>query len=182
MKKKKDTAILFAALPVSEPVREAAVHLQNALRLRTEGSYPVRENLHVTLAYLGEVPRGRMQEAADIVASVAAPECRLVFDRMLRWKGQGDMFVYAAEAPESLRAYRTAIHAALLKHRFSVEDSPFTPHITLVRGKKRGVDIQGIEPNAAVMVSGPAVLFESVHLKGGRHYIPVSPKISEKEG
>ena len=182
MKKKKDTAILFAALPVSEQVKEAAVHLQNALRLRTEGSYPVRENLHVTLAYLGEVPRGRMQEAASIVASVAAPECRLVFDRMLRWKGQGDMFVYAADAPQSLCAYRAALHAALLKHRFSVDESQFTPHITLVRGKKKGVDIQGIEPVSAMMVSGPAVLFESIHLKTGRCYLPILPDGTEKEG
>ena len=45
---------LFLAIQLSPAVREALLTAQDALRRQGRGSFPPPENLHLTLAFLGE--------------------------------------------------------------------------------------------------------------------------------
>ena len=59
---------LFLAIQLSPAVREALLTAQDALRRQGRGSFPPPENLHLTLAFLGEVPETRLgvvQEAME---------------------------------------------------------------------------------------------------------------------
>ena len=50
---------LFLAIQLSPAVREALLTAQDALRRQGRGSFPPPENLHLTLAFLGEGQRTR---------------------------------------------------------------------------------------------------------------------------
>ena len=55
---------LFAAIPLTEPVRAHLAAVQTQLRRRGRGSFPVPENFHLTLAFLGETSRETAARAA----------------------------------------------------------------------------------------------------------------------
>ena len=55
---------LFIAVSLSPPVREALLAAQRELRRQGRGAFPPPENLHLTLAFLGETDRPAQAEAA----------------------------------------------------------------------------------------------------------------------
>ena len=62
---------LFFALPLSLPVREALSAAEAALRRQGRGSFPPPENLHLTLAFLGET-----SDLDGARAALAGVSCR----------------------------------------------------------------------------------------------------------
>ena len=95
---------LFLAIQLSPAVREALLTAQDALRRQGRGSFPPPENLHLTLAFLGEQPPARMGEisGAMLKATKNAPGFELRFDRAGRFRREGGdiWWLGAAESPE----------------------------------------------------------------------------------
>ena len=76
---------LFLAIQLSPAVREALLTAQDALRRQGRGSFPPPENLHLTLAFLGEA-----EDPARARAALAEVSCRPfslpVFEQIRPWR------------------------------------------------------------------------------------------------
>lgn len=97
------------------------------------------ENLHLTLAFLGEMPEERVPALTEALAGAAAQ----VAPFALTLSGVGGFpglrrprVVWAGvAAPDALGRLHAAVEAALVPHGYLAERRPYTPHLTLARAQ-----------------------------------------------
>jgi RNA 2',3'-cyclic 3'-phosphodiesterase len=132
------TSRLFFALWPDEPQREALVQAA-ARAVRSCGGRPVSAaNLHVTLAFIGSVPRARVPELEVIARKVAAgcaqeAPLTLRFERLAHWRQPQILCVLAAEASAGTHALATALKDATAAAGFAPDLKPFQAHVTVAR-------------------------------------------------
>lgn len=97
-----------------------------------EGKPVATENLHLTLAFLGAQPRGRLELLEDLAAGLKPSAFTLRLDRLARWKN-GLLHLAPSKTPAALTALEHDLRASLLAAGFSVESRAFKPHLTLAR-------------------------------------------------
>jgi 2'-5' RNA ligase len=129
------TVRVFFALWPDADARDRLAALANEVAARTRGRAPPAGNLHVTLAFIGEIPRGRVEALSAIGASIAARTARFVFtlDRTGTFRGTGVIWAGASQLPPALAELARELSDALAEEDFAVERRPFSPHVTLVR-------------------------------------------------
>lgn len=122
---------LFIAIQFTEPL---ALELQKAVRsLRKQaafGTFTRPENLHLTLAFIGETQR------VEAVEEVLQKVCRShpSFPLTLRGAGHFSALYWAGlERSRQLTALASDLQAELRSAGFDIEERPFKPHITLGR-------------------------------------------------
>lgn len=100
------------------------------------GSFARGENLHLTLAFLGEQPEGRLAQVRDAMLAAAggARAFTLRFERAGRFRREeGDIWWLApADCPELFRL-QEVLAAELEARGFPLEKRRFSPHLTLAR-------------------------------------------------
>lgn len=126
-----DTARLFLALWPGEGVREALLAWRDGWHW-PPGAAPVQaERLHLTLHFIGSVPRARLPELADGLRVPFRP-----FDLKLGhpalWK-YGIAVLEPDAVPEALLELQAALGAALQGLGLPPEQRPYRPHVTLSR-------------------------------------------------
>lgn len=136
---------LFAALVPPDPVLD---HLEAALdgvRSGPAGAlrWVPRENLHLTLAFYGEVADGAVPDLTAALAQVAAteraPELQLSgagsFSGRTLWVGVGG----------EVGLVRTLMARSAEVREAGEDDGPPRPHVTVARGgrRSRGLDLSG---------------------------------------
>ena len=165
------TMTLFTAFPLSAEVSELASELQDRLRERIAGSYPRKENLHVTLHYFGPTEETKTADLIRILEECPFPEMFLRFDQFHVFPARkGDAVTLGAEADDVLRKMYRELEQTLQSAGFSPEQKTYQPHITLVRAKQKNVDLKGIEIHPAVMELNEFGLYESLQIHGLRVY------------
>ena len=121
----------FVALPLPEPVRQQLNLLQHLLPL------PRRlppENLHLTLAFLGEVPSDLLEDGHHALAALRAPGFTLTLRGVEAFGAAAPRLVYAGVAPsEPLRHLHRKVITALRGAGLAPDRRRFTPHVTLAR-------------------------------------------------
>lgn len=126
---------LFIAVPFPWRV-QAALEENTALLRRScvKGSFTRRENLHLTLAFLGETAPERLEELRAVLDGCAGAPLALSFGPLGRFKRpEGDILWRQVNAEEGLFRLQAALSAALTARGFPLEDRPFRPHLTLAR-------------------------------------------------
>ena len=131
---------LFIAINLSDEMKDALIDAQNALYDHgVSGNYTGEDNLHLTLAFIGDYPDA--QPVLDALATVSFTPFALQLDGMgcfgdLWWAGMAD------SAP--LASVVRRIRRALADHDISFDRKRFSPHITLLRrarGRLPGIDL-----------------------------------------
>jgi RNA 2',3'-cyclic 3'-phosphodiesterase len=102
--------------------------------------------IHLTLAFLGEVPPTRIAAATSI--GLAARAFDLAFDRLGQFRDARVAWAGCADAPAALLEVQSRLAAKVRAAGFALEDRPFAPHVTLVRRTGRGLPPTAIEPVA----------------------------------
>ncbi len=99
------------------------------------GRVPPPANLHLTLAFVGDVARARVAALHDIGAAVARDVApfTLVLDRVGGFRQAGIAWIGAAATPVELDLLVRQLHRRLGADGFPVERRPFHPHVTLAR-------------------------------------------------
>lgn len=140
------SARLFVALWPGGPVREALAQHQGQWRW-PRGSSPVRrDKLHMTLHFLGQVPRERLPELArELVVPVEPFELQL--DRDQLWHS-GIAVLSPANVPEALKVLHAALHDVLRRLQLNPAREGLRPHVTLAR---RAAHAQRPAPGAAIV-------------------------------
>ena len=121
---------LFFALPCPPALAAQICAWRDTLPL--DGQPVAQANLHLTLAFLGSVPRGRKAELRAIGERLPRQGFELELDHVARW-GNGILHLAPSHIPAALHALVQALREALRAGGFEVEQRPFHPHITLAR-------------------------------------------------
>ncbi len=90
------------------------------------------EGLHLTAAFLGDVPRARLPWLAAVLARQRADAPPIVLDRLEAW-GEGRWRCAVGEATPSLRAWQGRLAAMLAAGGLRIERRAFVPHVTLAK-------------------------------------------------
>lgn len=129
---------LFVALTFSQPERDQILRIQRQLKRQcTAGNFTRPENLHLTLAFLGDIPPEQIPTLRDILTETAskAHPFSLSYDQLGHFPGKGKekLWYLGCETPPALNALVQNLHSHLIKSGFSLEDRAFLPHVTLGR-------------------------------------------------
>lgn len=138
------TARLFFALWPEALVRDALVGQAAAGPVASPGVVPTQAgNLHLTLGFLGNVPRERLPEVLELAADVRAAPFSFTLERLEHWPGPGIYCLVPAAVPPGLPSLARQLRTALRGRGLPVDDRPYRPHVTLCR-KARAPDSQQV--------------------------------------
>ena len=120
---------LFAAIELDEGMRRAVASVQDELRHRgARGRFSPVENLHLTLAFIGEYP-----DAAEALACVESVPLT-PFELRLRGLGAfGDLWWLGLADSPPLEACARRLRRALAEAGIPFDRKRFSAHITLAR-------------------------------------------------
>lgn len=90
-------------------------------------------NLHLTLAFLGAVPRDRLDTLHGLAAALHCPGFALSLDRSGWWPRQRLVWAGSVVAPAGLLDLAAQLAQGLRESGFSIERRAFKPHVTLLR-------------------------------------------------
>lgn len=156
---------LFAAVRPAGLSREVLEQAQRDLRRQGRGTFPHPDDLHLTLAFLGETER--LDAACGALETLAGSgRFSLTAEGLGRF---GDTW-WAGTAPcPALEALAASARRALEAAGFSLEKKPFVPHITLARHYR---------PRDTAAVTVPPVTWEvgKIELLASRPAPPGSPR------
>ncbi len=175
----------FVAIPIPEPVKE---HIWNAtVQLREE--YPrigwVRpEGMHITLAFLGEVPDGAVAQVKALLMCAALPQS--IFEAQYEGLGQFPERGNPRVLYSPIRKGKDEMYnlwesvSSLVRSFMEKQERRFIPHITLARIR------DGREPIRPVVFSGKlegsfqvdrCILYESLLKRTGAEYRPLCERV-----
>ena len=100
------------------------------------GGRPTRlDTIHLTLAFLGDVPVSALPKLCALVRRLQAGSFDLHLDRISYWAHNHVLWAGCLATPEALTGLHSRLQATLAEGGYPV-DPPgrhFTPHVTLVR-------------------------------------------------
>ncbi len=155
---------LFVAIQLSREMKTALIDAQNAMFDRgLRGNFSPEENLHLTLAFIGDYPEA--QPVLDALSAVHfAP-----FDLKLGGIGCfGDLWWAGLEESAPLAAVAGRVRRALAENDIPFDRKRFSPHVTLVRRASKPA--AGIRIAAAGMTVRAVSLMRSDRGKHGMIY------------
>lgn len=120
---------LFIALPFDNDTKEKLISAQSKLKLcGVRGNFTAIENLHLTLAFIGEARDPKPALAA--LGSVEPPSVSLRFSRPLMLR---DILTAGLERNAGFEKYAGELRSALDLAGVEYDRKPFRGHVTLVR-------------------------------------------------
>lgn len=124
---------LFFALWPDEAIQTRFEQAGEMLHRACGGKRTRRENIHLTLAFLGDVPAERVEALHAIAARAAGPAFDLSFDRIGWWRRNQIAWSEPSDPPRSLFDLVSALQTGLAAEGFKTEERPYLPHLTLLR-------------------------------------------------
>jgi len=166
---------LFTAIILSEPMKAALIQAQNEIYdSGVRGNYTPEENLHLTLAFIGEYP-----DAASVPEALSAVSFS-PFELDLDGLGCfGDLWWAGLRESAPLAALARRVRHALAESGIPFDRKRFLPHITLLR-KARGT-VPGIEIAHASMTVGCFSLMRSDRGKNGMIYTELGRLTADRD-
>ena len=121
---------LFFAVNFSEREKDAIMQKISALKkICPRGNFSRRDNLHVTLAFLGEVPRERLSSVIDAAKDVIFSP----FEITVGGAGNFGSVVWLGVDGKELPPLAASVRAACGNHGINFDTKPFSPHLTVCR-------------------------------------------------
>ncbi len=135
---------LFLAILLSDEMKDALIHTQNRwYDAGVRGNYTAEENLHLTLAFIGEYPD------AEPVLEALSEVSFAPFSLCLEGVGCfGDLWWAGMKESPALDAVVRRIRRALSEHDIPFDRKRFRAHITLIRKASGALPAACTEPAA----------------------------------
>jgi len=126
---------LFFAINFSNAVKSKLSTLRDELREKSvRGNFTAIENLHLTLAFLGECDIKHLTAAKAALDSLPIPPMEICVERIGRFKRDGsDIWWVGITENEALSALQQNLTDKLISTGFKLENRKYSPHITLAR-------------------------------------------------
>jgi len=139
---------LFFAIQPDSSARQSLAALATDVARGTGGRAPRAENLHLTLAFLGEVPHADLAnvEAIGALSAAVTGPFVITLDRVGLFRDAGIASIAPSETPAGLARIVEALRQALQAAALRVERRDFRPHVTLARRCTRPLTGAAIAP------------------------------------
>ena len=122
--------LFFALWPPGELQGKLAAWAKQAAG---RGRATRRENIHLTLAFLGDTKASLVPELIALARDLAFPPVRLALDRVGYWKHNRIIWCGAGEEPNALLDLVDVLRARMDAGGIHYDHKPFVSHVTLVR-------------------------------------------------
>lgn len=162
---------LFIAIQFEEHIIDALMDFQDGLRAQgVTGNYTRRENLHLTLAFIGDY--GDPVEVLDAMEQVDFQSFEISLDGVGSF---GDLFWVGIEENSELTGYVKRLRRELSAYDIPYDKKKFSPHITLIRIAfyRHGKQIPVSEPPKGTMTVTRVSLMRSDRGKHGMIYTEI---------
>ncbi len=167
---------LFVAIRLEEPCRDLLCTAISGLKSHArQGNFSRRENLHLTLAFIGET--NRLDAAKQALGVMRAEPFTMELAGLGSFRRSGgDLWWMGVAENDALSALQQQVDTALAKAGFSLEKRKFRPHLTLGREVvlEPGFNAEAFGkslPPARMQVR-EIVLMESRRSSGVLQYVP----------
>ena len=160
-----DRIRLFCALRLPEDVIDALAEWQLSLELPQIVRAVPRENLHVTLAFLGWCPAARTGEVVDNLRSRAARIARPQFS-VARYRETRSVGMVVLSEDEGAASLAHGLQRDLLG---GIERFPWLPHVTVLRFRQRP-RLRPPLPDVGTFSPSDAAVYRSVLRSTGAQY------------
>lgn len=161
---------LFIAVQLSEEMRDAICNVQSdLLRRGVRGNYTPRENMHLTLAFIGEY--SDPEQVLEVVLGVPFGPFELRLDGIGCF---GDLWWAGLKPSAGLQGYVRQLRHALAEAGIPFDRKRFLPHITVLRRASIEISrLPGITVEGVGMVADHASLMRSDRGKRGMIYTEI---------
>ncbi len=162
---------LFIAINFNESILESLINLQSEwTALGVRGNFTPLQNLHLTLAFIGEY--GNPNAVLDAMNSVNFAPFNVALDGIGTFR---DLYWAGLKENTALSNYVRRLRRALAEHEIPFDRKKFSPHITLVRRAEFNGTIEELLKNSPVgqMEVNVVSLMSSTRGKRGMIYTKV---------
>ena len=164
---------LFLGLKLPTAAVRAVDHWREHNPIAAARAVPLA-NLHVTVAFLGEVDARRLEPLCDEVGELLemhpVRDIRLHFDCVGYWPGPKVFWLGTSLAPDpELAAWAQGLQQLAGRHGNRIDRRPWTPHITLYRAVAAPPSAPSQQPDI-VLQQDHLTLFESLSGRDGVRY------------
>lgn len=145
---------LFIAIQLSDEMKKALITCMHDLKKQgVEGKYVPAENLHLTLAFIGEYKEP--ERVKKVMEKVPLQQFRMTLSE----KGNfGNLLWAGVKGNQKLKTYVKELRAALKEEGIPFDDDKFVPHITIVRKVSAKKPYQVHLPKAEMTVKRAALM------------------------
>lgn len=157
---------LFFALALPPRLQKNVIQWR-ADHFEPEAGRPVvAANLHLTLAFLGEVSQQKEAALCAIASRIQSPTFSLQLDDLGHWPRPGVVWLGTRRAPLPLLQLASLLRSHAARNGCYQSTLPFHPHVSLLRGATNPVALPASTPQWQLDCSEFS-LYES-RLSGGR--------------
>ncbi len=159
----------FIAIHFTDNIIRSLTNAQDELKIYDKyANYTRRENLHLTLAFIGETDR--INDITEIMHSCSVPQ----FSITVSGHGKFGNLIWAGiEKNDQLEAFAYNLQENLRRNGFDIEKRKFKPHITLAR-EARIPEGASLSIPRATMTAKSFSLMKSERIKGKIVYTEVA--------
>ena len=155
---------LFVAIRLSEELKTALCQTQREMEARgIRGKFSPEENLHLTLAFIGDYPEA--EPVLDALRTVRFRPFALSLDGIGCF---GDLWWAGIRDSAALTAVARRVRRALAENGIPFDRKRFSPHITLIRKASKAA--AGVSVPPAEMTVGALSLMRSDRGRNGMLY------------
>lgn len=179
---------IFCAVELPEDVREEAARYVARLRERfpnVRASWERREKLHLTLKFLGEIERGRVEDleraTARAAASVSSFDISITGTGAFPPRGVARvLWLGVRDEAGRLSILQRRLEDACFREGFERDERPFRPHLTIARirtpvgASDLGAFHQNLGFDAGPFGVSEITVVRSELSPSGSHYAPLS--------
>ena len=156
---------LFTAINFDDALTDALIGVQDQFwDAGVDGNYTKEENLHLTLAFIGEY--GDPDRVLDVMRTVPLSPFELTLNGIGSF---GELWWAGLDGSAALEKYASRLRRAFAEANIPFDRKKFSPHITLIRQPNRPT-IPPVEVPAAAMIVRAASLMRSDRGKRGVIY------------
>lgn len=136
---------LFFALWPNDDVRQALSLTGKWLYKHWGGRRMRADTLHITLAFLGDIPAERLPAVMTCAETIRAEAFELLLDKADYWQHNHIGWLGANQLPAQYITLVKQLHSALTMAELPTDPRPHVPHVTLLRNTLGG-KIPACEP------------------------------------
>ncbi len=159
---------VFFALWPDDGVRSSLARAARRMHRVMHGRRTRDENIHLTLAFIGEVDIESFDRLLALPAGVLTTGFRLILDRWDCWPRSGIAWAGPSRVPAALTQLAENLEAWLCAGGFGATRGKFTPHVTLLRDAQYAAMPEPLAPIEWQVED--LVLVRSELLPKGSHY------------
>ncbi|HFF8432493.1 RNA 2',3'-cyclic phosphodiesterase [Serratia marcescens] len=160
---------LFFALSLPDALQQQVIRWR-AEAFAPEAGRPVAAaNLHLTLAFLGEVTAQKELALRKLAGRIVQPGFSMRLDDLGHWPRPGVVWLGTRRAPRGLLQLAELLRSQAARSGCHQSALPFHPHITLLRAATQPVAIPPATPGWAFSANAFS-LYESVFENGRTRY------------